>query len=72
MVQEFGGAPLAAFPAAEPRDNEIFVEAKVNAAGSNFIEISAYLTNKSGWPARPGDKPSFRWHPCLGHQHSGL
>ncbi len=61
MVQEFGGAPLAGFPAVETRDNEIFVEAKVNASGSNFIEISAYLTNKSGWPARSGDKLAFRY-----------
>lgn len=61
LVQEFGGTPLATFPVAETRENEIFVEAKVNAVGSNFIEISAYLTNKSGWPARPGDKLSFRY-----------
>lgn len=61
LVQEFGGTPLATFPVAETHENEIFVEAKVNAAGSNFLEISAYLTNKSGWPARPGDKLSFRY-----------
>lgn len=61
MAQEWGGTPLASFPAAETHDNEMFVDAKVNASGANFVEISAYLTNKSGWPARPGDKLSFRY-----------
>ena len=61
MAQEWGGTALAGFPAPETRDNEIFVDAKVNASGANFVEISAYLTNKSGWPARPGDKLSFRY-----------
>ncbi len=61
MVQALGGIGLADFPSAETRDNEIFVQAKVNAAGANFVEISAYLTNQSGWPARPGDKLSFKY-----------
>lgn len=63
MVQEFGGTPLATFPLPETRDNERFVEAKVNAAGSNFIEISAYLTKQSGLagPPRCANKLSFRY-----------
>ncbi|MFN8492340.1 MAG: cellulose binding domain-containing protein [Caldilineaceae bacterium] len=61
MAQEYGGAPLANFPSPETRQDEIYVQAKVNATGSNFTEISAYLTNQSGWPARMGNKLSFKY-----------
>ena len=63
LAQEFGGAPLANFPQPEAVvGNEIFVEASVNASGSNFTEIKALLNNQSGWPARMGDKLSFRYY----------
>lgn len=62
LVSEYGGTPLAGFPAAEPTDgDEIFPEAAVNASGANFTEIRLYLNNRSGWPARMGDKLSFRY-----------
>jgi len=63
MAQEFGGAPLANFPQPEAVvGNEIFPEASVNASGTNFTEIKVLLNNQSGWPARMGDKLSFRYY----------
>jgi endoglucanase len=62
LVSEYGGTPLAGFPAPEATDgDEIFPEAAVNASGTNFTEIRLYLNNRSGWPARMGDRLSFRY-----------
>jgi hypothetical protein len=62
IYQEFGGQPLANFPAPEPADtDEMYVEAGVNASGTNFTEIRAFIINKSAFPARMGDKLSFRY-----------
>ncbi len=61
LVEEYGGRPLDGFPAKEPRTDEIFVQASVNASGQNFTEIRALLVNQSGWPARIGDRLSFRY-----------
>jgi endoglucanase len=53
LYREFGGTPLANFPPREtPDDAEMFVEASINASGTNFTEIKAIVTNKSAWPAR--------------------
>lgn len=60
MSQEFGGSPLKDFPPPEPRDDEFFVEAGVNASGNNFTEIRALLHNHSAWPARARSNLSFR------------
>ncbi len=58
----YGGMPIADFKAIEPVTNdEYFVEAGINASGSNFIEIKALLNNRSGWPAKMGDKLSFKY-----------
>lgn len=58
----YGGTPIANFTATEPVTNdEFFVEAGINASGSNFIEIKALMNNRSGWPARMGDKLSFKY-----------
>ncbi|HET7809630.1 MAG TPA: glycoside hydrolase family 9 protein [Steroidobacteraceae bacterium] len=63
LAQEYGGAPLANFPQPEAVvGNEIFPEASVNASGSNFTELKVLLNNQSGWPARMGDKLSFRYY----------
>jgi hypothetical protein len=62
MVQEFGGAPLANFPPPEVRDdNEIYIQASVNASGASFTEIKSYIVNKSSWPARHLDDATFRY-----------
>jgi len=63
LAREYGGAPLANFPQPEAVvGNEIFPEASVNASGSNFTELKVLLNNQSGWPARMGDKLSFRYY----------
>jgi endoglucanase len=63
LAGEFGGTPLANFPTAEAVvGNEIFPEAAVNASGTNFTEIKVLLNNQSGWPARMGDKLSYRYY----------
>ena len=63
LAQEFGGAPLANFPQPEAVvGNEIFPEASINASGTNFTEIKVLLNNQSGWPARMGDRLSFRYY----------
>ncbi|GMK37672.1 hypothetical protein PCCS19_07260 [Paenibacillus sp. CCS19] len=56
-----GQQPLANFPVAETKTDEMFVEAAINQAGTNFTEIKALLNNRSGWPARMGDKLSFKY-----------
>jgi endoglucanase len=58
-----GGNPIEDFKSMEEKTNdEFFVEASVNASGSNFTEIKAILNNQSGWPARVSDKLSFRYY----------
>lgn len=62
MYREFGGAPLSGFPVKEVHDDdEEYVMASLNVRGTNFTEIRALVTNKSGWPARMGDKLSFKY-----------
>jgi endoglucanase len=63
LAQEYGGAPLANFPQPEAVvGNEMFVEAALNATGSNFTEVKVLVNNQSGWPARMGDRLSFRYY----------
>lgn len=62
MYKAHGGNPIKDFKSIEEKTNdEFYVEARVNAKDKNFIEIKAYLYNKSGWPAKVGDKLSFRY-----------
>ncbi|MEW9549908.1 glycoside hydrolase family 9 protein [Nonomuraea sp. NPDC050783] len=63
LYKEYGGTPAANFPPAETPDGpEIFVEAGVNASGSNFTEIKALVRNQSAWPARVLSDGSFRYY----------
>jgi endoglucanase len=63
LAQQYGGTALANFPQAEAVvGNEMFVEAAINASGTNFTEIKALVNNQSGWPARMGDRLSFRYY----------
>ncbi|MBI4508126.1 MAG: glycoside hydrolase family 9 protein [Deltaproteobacteria bacterium] len=63
LYAELGGQPLSAFPVEEqPDGEEIFVKAAVNSSGNNYTEIKAYLVNQSAWPARMGDRLSFRYY----------
>jgi len=57
-----GQQPLANFPPQETKEDEMFVEASFNSTGPNYTEIKALLNNRSGWPARMGDKLSFRYY----------
>jgi endoglucanase len=73
MYALYGGAPLteAQMNAQLAADNpdyprtcadEFLVETKINASGANFTEISAYLNNRSGWPARNSNQLKFRYY----------
>jgi hypothetical protein len=63
MLAEFGGAPLANFPQQETPDGpEIFLQAGVNASGTNFTEIKTLVFNHSAWPARSLGNASFRYY----------
>lgn len=61
LYKELGGTPLTDFPVKETPDEEYSVEASINAVGSNFTEIKANVVNKTAWPARMGDKLSFKY-----------
>lgn len=62
VYKQYGGTSIANFTAIEEITNdEFFVEAGINASGSNFVEIKALLNNRSGWPARVGDELSFNY-----------
>lgn len=62
MYEDYGGNPIPNLTAFEEITNdEFFVMAGINASGSNFIEVKALLHNQSGWPAKVGDKLSFRY-----------
>ncbi|MFA9376614.1 MAG: glycoside hydrolase family 9 protein [Lachnotalea sp.] len=62
IYEDYGGTPIENFTAIEELTNdEFYVEAGVNSSSSNFIEVKAVLNNKSGWPAKMGDKLSFKY-----------
>ncbi len=62
MYNQHGGTPIANFKAIETVTNdELYVEAGLNASSTNFVEIKAIMNNRSGWPARVGDKLSFKY-----------
>ncbi|HEY9062887.1 MAG TPA: glycoside hydrolase family 9 protein [Pseudobacteroides sp.] len=61
MYLLYGGSPIEGFKVFEKAEDEFFVEASVNAAADNFVEIKALLNNMSGWPARSSSKLSFRY-----------
>ncbi|MGW5349650.1 glycoside hydrolase family 9 protein [Streptomyces sp. NPDC004031] len=63
LTDEYGGSPLANFPPKETPDGpEEFLQAAVNASGTNFYELKVQVVNKSGWPARHLTHGSFRYY----------
>ncbi|GAA3522168.1 hypothetical protein GCM10022393_40880 [Aquimarina addita] len=52
MTMEFGGSPIANFPPVETPGLEFANEVKLNNDQSLFTEVSIWLNNRSGWPAR--------------------
>jgi hypothetical protein len=61
LALEYGGQPVAGFPAPETRVDEFFVQASINQQGPTFTEIRAILNNRSAWPARFSSDLSFRY-----------
>jgi endoglucanase len=66
MWLDHGGSPLADFPPIETPDGpETYLEAGINQQGSQpgpFLEVKAFIRNKSAWPARHLDDASFRYY----------
>ena len=60
LTSDFGGTPLATFPVAETPTGEFLVEAKQNAVGTNFMELSVWCSNHTAWPARIPQQFKFR------------
>lgn len=57
-----GSQPLAVFPPDEPvPEDEIFAEATVILSDASSTVVQAFMNNRSGWPARHGDKLSMRY-----------
>lgn len=62
LYKNYGGTPIANFTATEAVTNdELFIQAGINASGPTFIEVKALVYNQTGWPARVTDKLSFRY-----------
>ncbi|WP_132702569.1 glycoside hydrolase family 9 protein [Reinekea marinisedimentorum] len=60
---DYGGEPIADsnFPEPEQRDDELYVEAKVNSTGDQYLEIASVTYNHTAWPARATDNLKFRY-----------
>ena len=63
LYTRYGGETLVNFGAVEavPENEELTVQAGVNASGDNFTEIKAIVYNKTAWPARITDKLVMRY-----------
>jgi len=62
IYEDFGGTTIKDLKAIEtPTEDEFYVQASLNNKSVNHIEIRAFIFNKSAWPARVGDKLSFKY-----------
>lgn len=61
MYKKYGGQTLKNFGAVEQVGEELYVEYRTNATGSDFTEIKAMVYNKTGWPARVTDNLELRY-----------
>ncbi|MBF0441213.1 MAG: glycoside hydrolase family 9 protein [Oligoflexales bacterium] len=61
LSQKHGGSILQTFPEKEKRDDEFFVEAKINSSSERYVEIAAKIYNHSAWPARHSKDLSFKY-----------
>ena len=61
LYGRYGGKTLVNFGAVEPVEGEFDIEACVNAAGENFVEIKAIVYNRTAWPARVGTNLKLRY-----------
>ena len=66
MYSRYGGAPLATFPPTEAPDGpEMYIEGTINQQGTQpgpYLEVKAFVRNKSAWPARHLDNGNFRYY----------
>ncbi len=62
MYSEYHGETLKDFGAVEQPEDEISAEACVNVDGQDFIEIRAFVYNKSAWPARVAKNLEMRYY----------
>ncbi|MBQ7766269.1 MAG: glycoside hydrolase family 9 protein [Lachnospiraceae bacterium] len=62
LYEDFGGQTLVDFGAVEavPED-EVYIDACVNVSGDNHLEVKAFVTNTSAWPARTMDTVTLRY-----------
>lgn len=62
LYEDFGGQTLVNFGAVEevPLD-EVYIDACVNVTGDNHLEVKAYVTNVSAWPARTLENVTLRY-----------
>lgn len=63
LYKEYHGQTLKDFGAVESVDeDELYVSGGINVEGQDFIEIKAYITNVSAWPARVPENLEFRYY----------
>ena len=62
LYEDFGGQTLVNFGAVEDvSEDEVYIDACVNVTGENHLEVKAYVTNMSAWPARTLDNVTMRY-----------
>ncbi len=62
LYEEFGGQTLVNFGAVEEVTvDEVYIDACINVSGDNHLEVKAYVTNTSAWPARTLDQVTLRY-----------
>lgn len=62
MYAKYHGKTLKNFGAVEEIDEkEFYVEAGVNASGTDFMELKALVYNMTGWPARAAHNAELRY-----------
>jgi endoglucanase len=62
LAREYGGTPVSSLPDKAKDDDEYFVQAALNATGTNFTEIKAIVVNKSSWPATARNNLTFNYY----------
>jgi endoglucanase len=62
LAKLYGGSVVNNFAIPGTRTDQYFVEAAVNASGSNFVEIKARVNNQSAWPAKVSNALKFRYY----------
>lgn len=60
LSAEYGGSTVSGFPVAETPSEEYYVEAKLNADGTQYTEWAVWVYNHTAWPARIPSEIKFR------------